>query len=146
MAGEQTASDLIAALNLEPHPEGGFYRQTFRDKNGGERGHSTAIYYLLEKGQRSHWHKVTDAVETWHYYAGAPLALHLSEDGKNISTTTLGPSILDGERPQAIVPANCWQAAESLGEFTLVGCTVAPGFVFESFVMAEPGWQPGRGA
>ncbi|MDQ1195507.1 cupin domain-containing protein [Agrobacterium sp. SORGH_AS 787] len=143
MGAEQSAAAIIAALNLEPHPEGGFYRQTFRDPNGEERGYSTAIYYLLEKGQRSHWHKVIDAVEIWHYYAGAPLSLHMSEDGKSITTVRLGPAILDGEQPQAIVPSNCWQAAESLGDFTLVGCTVAPGFVFDSFVMAEPGWEPG---
>ena len=143
MAAEPSAAAIIAALNLEPHPEGGFYRQTFRDPDGEERGHSTAIYYLLEKGQRSHWHKVIDAVEIWHYYAGAPLSLHLSEDGKGVTTVRLGPGVLDGEQPQAIVPANWWQAAESLGDFTLVGCTVAPGFVFDSFVMAEPGWEPG---
>lgn len=143
MATEPSAAAIIAALNLEPHPEGGFYRQTFRDPNGGERGHSTAIYYLLEKGQRSHWHKVVDAVEVWHYYAGAPLSLHVSEDGESVSTVRLGPAVMAGEQPQAIVPANWWQAAESLGDFTLVGCTVAPGFVFDSFVMAEPGWEPG---
>lgn len=143
MAGGATAAEIIAALDLQPHPEGGYYRQTFRDEAGGERGHSTAIYYLLEKGQRSHWHKVTDAVEIWHYYAGAPLALHVSEDGKGVSTTRLGPDISAGEQPQALVPADWWQAAESLGAYTLVGCTVAPGFVFESFVMAEPGWEPG---
>lgn len=143
MAVEQSAAAIIAALNLKPHPEGGFYRQTFRDPDGPERGHSTAIYYLLEKGQRSHWHKVIDAVEIWHYYAGSALSLHMCEDGKNVSTVRLGPAVLGGEQPQAIVPANWWQAAESLGEFTLVGCTVAPGFVFDSFVMAEPGWAPG---
>lgn len=143
MAVEQSAAAIIAALNLEPHPEGGFYRQTFRDPDGPERGHSTAIYYLLGKGQRSHWHKVIDAVEIWHYYTGSALLLHMCEDGKNVSTVRLGPAVLDGEKPQAIVPANWWQAAESLGEFTLVGCTVAPGFVFDSFVMAEPGWAPG---
>ncbi len=143
MAGGITAKAIIDRLKLEPHPEGGFYRQTFRDENGGERGHSTAIYYLLEKGQRSHWHKVTDAAEIWHYYAGAPLSLHLSQDGRSISTVKLGPAVLEDEHPQAIVPANCWQSAESLGDFTLVGCTVSPGFLFESFVMAEPGWEPG---
>lgn len=143
MEGIDSAEDIIRALNLEPHPEGGFYRQTFRDEEGGERGHSTAIYYLLQKGQRSHWHKVTDAVEVWHHYAGAPLSLHLSEDGKTSTTIRLGPAILNGEHPQAIVPANCWQSAETLGNFTLVGCTVSPGFIFDSFVMAEPRWQPG---
>lgn len=143
MALEMQASAIVAALDLKPHPEGGFYRQTFRDEAGSERGHSTAIYYLLENGQRSHWHKVTDAVEIWHHYAGAPLALHLSDDGKTTRSITLGPSILNGEEPQAIVPADCWQSAESLGDFTLVGCTVAPGFLFEKFVMAPPDWAPG---
>lgn len=96
-----------------------------------------------KRGTRSHWHRVTDAVEVWHYYAGAPITLHLSEDGREVQTFTLGPDILEGERPQVIVPANCWQSAESLGDFTLVGCTVSPGFAFSSFVMAEPGWSPG---
>ncbi|CUX44480.1 conserved hypothetical protein [Agrobacterium tumefaciens str. CFBP 5621] len=143
MATDISAQAIIRELGLEPHPEGGFYHQTFRDKAGGERGHSTAIYYLLEKGDRSHWHRVTDAVEVWHYYAGAPIALHLSQDGREVQTFTLGPAILEGERPQVIVPANCWQSAESLGDFTLVGCTVSPGFAFSSFVMAETGWSPG---
>ncbi|UHS59087.1 cupin domain-containing protein [Agrobacterium vaccinii] len=138
-----SAAAIISELHLEPHPEGGFYRQTFKDGDASERGASTAIYYLLEKGQRSHWHRVTDASEVWHYYVGAPLLLHLSLDGKTIETIRLGPSVLDGERPQAVVPVNGWQSAESLGEFTLVGCTVSPGFTFESFVMAEPGWTPG---
>lgn len=138
-----SAAAIIRELQLEPHPEGGFYRQTFRDGDGNERGTSTAIYYLLEKGQRSHWHRVTDAAEVWHYYAGAPLSLHISLDGKTVETIRLGPSVLAGERPQAIVPANGWQSATSLGEFTLVGCTVSPGFTFESFVMAQPGWTPG---
>lgn len=144
MQGDALSADaIIAELQLEPHPEGGFYRQTFRDGPDDGRGHSTAIYYLLKKGQRSHWHRVVDAAEVWHHYAGAPLHLHMSNDGKSVETLTLGPFLGDGQRPQAIVPANVWQAAESLGDFTLVGCTVAPGFVFESFVMAEPGWSPG---
>ncbi|KQO83366.1 cupin domain-containing protein [Rhizobium sp. Leaf262] len=138
-----SVADIIRELDLEPHPEGGYYRQTFRDAAEGERGHSTAIYYLLEKGQRSHWHRVIDAAEIWHYYAGAALLLHLSVDGKATETVRLGPSVLEGERPQAIVAADCWQSAETLGDYTLVGCTVAPGFTFESFVMAEPGWAPG---
>ncbi|HWT57788.1 MAG TPA: cupin domain-containing protein [Rhizobium sp.] len=135
--------DIIRELGMQPHPEGGWYAETFRDTAGGERGHSTAIYYLLTKGQRSHWHRVHDAVEVWHYYAGAPLSLHRSEDGTASETLTLGTNLSAGERPQAIVPANWWQAAESLGEFTLVGCTVSPGFEFSSFEMAPPGWTPG---
>jgi Uncharacterized conserved protein, COG3542 len=142
----QTAKDIIAALAMQPHPEGGWYTETFRDAHGGPRGHSTAIYYLLEAGQRSHWHRVLPAAEVWHYYPGSPLALHRSDDGETIQTTILGLDLTTGQRPQAVIPAQSWQAAESLGAFTLVGCTVAPGFVFEAFEMAAPGWAPGQKA
>ncbi|AHF85875.1 cupin [Rhizobium leguminosarum bv. trifolii WSM1689] len=135
--------DIIRELGMEPHPEGGWYAQTFRDTAGGERGHSTAIYYLLTRGQRSHWHRVHDAAEVWHYYAGAPLSLHRSEDGTASETLTLGTNLPAGERPQAIIPVNWWQSAETLGDFTLVGCTVSPGFEFSSFEMAPPDWKPG---
>lgn len=134
--------DIARELGMAPHPEGGWYVQTFRDELGGERGHSTAIYYLLRKGERSHWHRVHDAAEVWHYYMGAPLALHIAADGAAGETTVLGTDILNGERPQAVVPANWWQSAETLGDYTLVGCTVAPGFEFSSFEMAPPGWAP----
>ena len=136
-------ADIIAALNMQRHPEGGWYAETFRDEDGGARGHSTAIYYLLEKGERSHWHKVRDAAEVWHYYAGSPLRLLLSEDGITSRHHELGPDIASGARPQVIVPANWWQSAEPMGDWTLVGCTVSPGFTFESFEMAPPGWTPG---
>ncbi|MGO6740581.1 cupin domain-containing protein [Rhizobium ruizarguesonis] len=135
--------DIIRELGMQPHPEGGWYVQTFRDAAGGERGNSTAIYYLLTRGQRSHWHRVHDAAEVWHYYAGAPLSLHRSEDGTASETLTLGTNLFAGERPQAIIPANWWQSAETLGDFTLVGCTVSPGFEFSSFEMAPPDWKPG---
>ena len=135
------AREIIEALGMQRHPEGGWYVETFRDGNGGVRGHSTAIYYLLEAGERSHWHRVRDAAEVWHYYAGDPLLLRIS-DGKTTETVTLGTDLAKGERPQAVVPANAWQAAEPLGRFTLVGCTVAPGFDFASFEMAPPDWQP----
>ncbi|MBX5163783.1 MULTISPECIES: cupin domain-containing protein [unclassified Rhizobium] len=135
--------DIIRELAMQPHPEGGWYAETFRDTAGGERGHSTAIYYLLTRGQRSHWHRVHDAVEVWHYYAGAPLSLHRSEDGTASEALTLGTDLAAGERPQVIIPANWWQSAESLGDFTLVGCTVSPGFTFSSFEMAPSGWTPG---
>ncbi|MBB3542620.1 cupin domain-containing protein [Rhizobium sp. BK399] len=134
--------DIIRELGMQPHPEGGWYVQTFRDTDGGSRGHSTAIYYLLKAGQRSHWHRVRDAVEVWHHYAGAPLALHRSQDGSGRETVVLGTDILKGERPQAVIPANWWQSAETTGDYTLVGCTVAPGFDFASFEMAPPDWQP----
>lgn len=138
------ASDIITTLGMQPHPEGGWYTETWRDPEGGARGHATAIYYLLEKGDRSHWHRVKDAGEVWHYYAGAPLALHISENGITKRTIRLGPNVINGERPQAVVEADVWQAAESLGDFTLVGCTVAPGFDFSAFEMAPPGWSPGK--
>ena len=138
----QSAKDIIRTLGLKPHPEGGYYTETYRDEAGGERGHSTAIYYLLEVDDCSQWHRVTDAVEVWHYYAGAPLALTLSSDGKSAEAHRLGSNIDFGERPQVVVPANWWQTAESLGEWTLVGCTVAPGFEFSSFEMAPKDWRP----
>ncbi|UJW75150.1 cupin domain-containing protein [Rhizobium sp. SL42] len=139
-----TAAEIIETLGMERHPEGGWYVQTFKDDHGGARGHSTAIYYLLEAGERSHWHRVRvrDAAEVWHYYAGAPLALSWSSDGRTVDTIILGTDLLEGERPQAIIAANDWQAAESLGAYTLVGCTVAPGFDFSAFEMAPAGWTP----
>jgi uncharacterized protein len=137
------AKEIIAALGMSPHPEGGWYVETFRDAPEGGRGCSTAIYYLLEQGQRSHWHRVIDAAEVWHFHNGAPLELGLSADGKSSSKEVLGLDLAKGQRPQIIVPANHWQSARSLGAWTFVGCTVAPGFEFTSFEMAPPGWQPG---
>lgn len=137
--------DIIRILGMQPHPEGGWYKETFRDPAGAGRGHSTAIYYLLQAGERSHWHRVRDAAEVWHYHAGDPLRLRISLDGVDLDTVTLGPDIIRGERPQAIVPAGAWQAAETLGAYTLVGCTVAPGFDFTAFEMAPTGWEPGSG-
>jgi predicted cupin superfamily sugar epimerase len=138
------AADIIARLDLKPHPEGGHYRETFRDYDvdGSGRSRSTAIYFLLARGERSHWHRV-DAVEVWHYYAGAPLVLEMAADESGpIRRIKLGPDIAMGERPQGVVAARHWQAAESMGEWTLVGCTVAPGFEFANFEMAPPGWSP----
>ncbi|MGY4574534.1 cupin domain-containing protein [Bradyrhizobium sp. USDA 3256] len=137
-----SAADIIARLALQPHPEGGHYRETFRDArcDANGRAHSTAIYFLLARGERSHWHRI-DAVEMWHYYAGAPLTLRIAEDGAPHSIT-LGPDVARGERPQAIVSADTWQAAESCGDWTLVGCTVAPGFEFAKFELAPKGWEP----
>lgn len=139
-----TAADLIRLLDLQPHPEGGHYRETFRDTRTIETGRaaSTAIYFLLARGERSHWHRV-DAVEVWHYYAGAPLRLEIADDKGSIERLTLGPDIAAGERPQGVVPADAWQAAESLGDWTLVGCTVAPGFAFAGFGLAAKDWTPG---
>jgi predicted cupin superfamily sugar epimerase len=137
-----TASDIIRLLELTPHPEGGHYRETFRDTRtiDGARAVSTAIYFLLARGERSHWHRV-DAVETWHWHAGAPLLLEIAEGAQRISVT-LGPDLASGERPQAIVPAGAWQAAQSQGNWTLVGCTVAPGFEFSGFELAPKDWSP----
>lgn len=132
-----TAGEVVALLGLEPHPEGGWYRQTFRDVAPPEgRGASTAIYFLLEAGQESRWHRV-DAAEVWHHYAGAPLILTIDQ-----ADHRLGPDLAAGERPQAVVPAGVWQKARSLGDWTLVGCTVAPGFEFAGFEMAPAGWAP----
>ena len=137
-----TAAQAIALLGLTRHPEGGWYCETFRDQAGPDgRSRSTAIYYLLERGERSHWHRV-DAIEMWHWHAGAPLTLAIcAEDGQE-ERLTLGNDLAAGERPQGVVPQGWWQAAESLGEWTLVGCTVAPGFEFKGFEMAPPGWSP----
>jgi uncharacterized protein len=137
-----TAKQIIEALKLERHPEGGWYRQTFKDTDGADgRARSTAIFYLLEGGDRSHWHRV-DAVEIWHYHAGAPLELGLSADGKTARNLVLGPDILADQTPQGIVAEGEWQSARSLGDWTLVGCTVAPGFEFSGFEMASDGWTP----
>ena len=138
-----TAADIIRLLDLKPHPEGGHFGETFRDPNTIDgRAVSTAIYFLLARGERSHWHRI-DAVEVWHYHAGAPLVLEMAADEAGpIRRMKLGPDIAMGERPQGVVPAGHWQAAESLGDWTLVGCTVAPGFEFAHFEMAPEGWAP----
>lgn len=138
-----TLDAIALRLGLAPHPEGGFFRETFRDAAGpGGRSHSTAIYYLIGEGHRSAWHRI-DAVETWHYYAGAPIAMRLSHDGIRAETIRLGPDILAGEAPQVVVPRRVWQTAASLGAWTLAGCTVAPGFDFAGFELAPPGFDPG---
>jgi predicted cupin superfamily sugar epimerase len=142
MAKPLSAADLIAQLELKPHPEGGHYRETFRDAclDAEGRARSTAIYFLLARGERSHWHRI-DAVEIWHYYAGHALTLQIiDENGKR--SVRLGPDLAAGEVPQTIVPALAWQAAESAGDWTLVGCTVAPGFEFAGFELAPKGWAP----
>lgn len=149
---DPSARAVITALNLAPHPEKGYYIETFRDtatsasanEEGKERSNLTCIYYLLEgdSGQ-SHWHRVLDAVEVWHHYAGAPLQLSLSwDDGKPVREVVLGKDLENGERPQAVIQRREWQSARSLGAWTLVGCSVAPAFTFEGFEMAAPGWEP----
>jgi predicted cupin superfamily sugar epimerase len=161
------AADIIRLLELAPHPEGGHFRETFRDdvvrfafprlrgtvgvgsranpareQAENSRPASTAIYFLLARGERSHWHRI-DAAELWHFYAGAPLALEIAANEHGpITCVLLGTDLARGERPQAVVPARAWQAAESLGEWTLVGCTVAPGFEFAAFELAPKDWKP----
>ncbi len=141
---EVTAEQLIDQLNLARHPEGGWYAETYRHATGdGARGACTAIYYLLQAGEESAWHRVTDADELWHWYAGAPLTLDIAApDGGRAESHTLGPAVLAGQRPQILVPANAWQSARSQGDWTLVGCTVAPAFDFAAFEMAPDGWSP----
>jgi uncharacterized protein len=139
-----SAAEVIKLLGLAPHPEGGHYRETFRDPRGtANRSASSAIYFLLAAGERSHWHRV-DAAEVWHWYAGSPLALKLWEEGRDVQDICLGAAFSRGERPQAVVRAGVWQAANTLGDWTLVGCTVAPAFQFEGFELAPPGWEPDR--
>jgi predicted cupin superfamily sugar epimerase len=136
-----TAADIIRLLDLQLHPEGGHYRETFRDPRTIEgRSVGTAIYFLLAAGERSHWHRV-DAAEIWHFHAGAPLALEIEGQG----VVTLGVDLAAGQRPQAVVPSGAWQAARSLGDWTLVGCTVAPGFEFAGFELAPDDGSPLEG-
>ena len=138
-----TAQEIVALLGLGPHPEGGYYVQTFADDASGGRPYSTAIYYLLEGGAQGRWHRV-DSAEVWHWYAGAPLRLTISQDGATVSSQVLGPDLAAGERPQVVIGRGDWQGAESLGAWTLVGCTVAPGFDVAHFEMAAKDWSPGR--
>ncbi|WP_439816606.1 cupin domain-containing protein [Zavarzinia sp. CC-PAN008] len=148
MTAALSAETVIALLDLVPHPEGGHYRETFRDAGGsGARAASTAIHYLLRVGEHSHWHRV-DAAEVWHFHAGAPLVLRLWRDGWDaVATHVLGVDLGAGQRPQVVVPAGTWQAARHAAQaapeaWTLVGCTVAPAFEFAGFEMAPPGWAP----
>jgi predicted cupin superfamily sugar epimerase len=136
-----TADEVIALFKLKPHPEGGHYRETFRDALGhGDRAHSTAILFLLKTGEVSRWHKV-DAAEHWHFHGGAPLLLAI-RDGNARREVRLGPDWRAGDVPHAIVPAHAWQSARSLGAWTLVGCSVAPGFDFSGFELAPEDWEP----
>jgi predicted cupin superfamily sugar epimerase len=136
------ADSIIGSLSLQPHPEGGHYRETFRDSREiAGRAASTAIYFLLQAGEVSRWHAV-DSVEVWHFYAGNALEISIKAAGQSRQTIVLGPDIQDGQRPQVIVPAYAWQMARSLGAWTLAGCTVAPGFEFSGFVLAAQTFNP----
>lgn len=135
-----TADEIIRRLDLQPHPEGGWYRQTWQAEDG-PRPSGTCIFFLLRKGERSHWHKV-DATEIWHHYAGASLELRLAETELGPARLhLLGPDLAAGETPQVVVPPHYWQSAKSIGDWTLVGCTVSPGFQFEGFELAAPGFD-----
>ena len=137
-----TAAEVIARLGLKAHPEGGWYRETFRDPREVDgRSVSTAIYYLLDVGEVSEWHRV-NAAEIFHWYAGAPMVITISPNGHDASAHHLGPALDQGQVPHLVVPAGHWQTATSLGAWTLVGCTVAPGFEFAGFEMAPAGWRP----
>ena len=140
-----TVEEICRCLNLQPHPEGGLYAETFRDNQEpshlGPRGHSTAIYFLLQWDKPSAWHRVKDAAEVWHWYGGAPLTLTIGCKGMPHEIQRLGIDLINGERPQAVVPAGCWQTAQTLGAWTLVGCTVAPGFDIAQFELAGTNWE-----
>lgn len=136
------AAAIIARLGLAPHPEGGWYRETWRAESAaGERAGATAIHFLLEAHQRSHWHRV-DAAELWLWHAGSPLSLSITGPDGPAAHHVLGSAVLAGEAPQVLVPAGCWQAAEPLGGWALVSCVVSPGFEFAGFELAAPGWNP----
>jgi predicted cupin superfamily sugar epimerase len=139
-----SAAEIVGLLGLTPHPEGGHFLETFRDPRtlDGGRAVSTAIYFLLARGERSRWHRI-DAVEVWHFYAGAPLLLDIAAAERGpVERVTLGTNLAAAERPQAVVPAHAWQTAASLGDWTLCGCTVAPGFDFSGFELAPNDWTP----
>jgi predicted cupin superfamily sugar epimerase len=140
----QSARAIIEHLNLQPHPEGGWYRETWRaEAEPGHRAGATAIYFLLEAGQRSHWHQV-DAAELWLWHAGAPLRLLIAPSGAGpVTGHLLGPSIAQAQEPQRLVPPHHWQATETIDGWTLVSCIVAPGFDFSGFTLAPEGWAPG---
>lgn len=136
-----TAEEIIDRLGLQPHPEGGHYRQTWVEVPAGERPAGTCIYYLLSTGERSHWHRV-DATEIWHFYAGAPLVLRSAETAAGpVRDQVLGPDLAIGAAPQIIVPKDHWQSARSTGDWTLAGCTVSPGFRYEGYELAPPGFD-----
>lgn len=142
MLDDLSAAEVIATLGLKRHPEGGHFRETFRDPRAVEgRSVGTAIYYLLDLGEVSAWHRV-DAAEIWHWYAGAPMVVTMSVNGHDAEASHLGPDLRRRQRPQLVIPAGAWQTAASLGAWSLVGCTVAPGFEFSGFELAPPDWRP----
>lgn len=144
LPSDPEARRIVEALELAPHPEGGWYRETWREggADAPARGHATAIYFLLESGQHSHWHRV-DAAELWMFHAGHAIDLLIAPDAAGpTETIRIGPDVAAGERPQGIVPQGAWQAARADKGWALVGCIVAPGFDFAGFELAPPGWSP----
>jgi predicted cupin superfamily sugar epimerase len=143
MEATADARSVIEALGLRPHPEGGWYAETWRaPATGDERAVGSAILYLLAAGERSHWHRV-DAAEIWQWSGGDGLELRIWSDGETtVATHRLGGDIAAGDRPQVVVPAGAWQAARPLGSWTLVGCIVTPAFAFAGFELAPPDWEP----
>ena len=138
----ETAEAVVHALGLEPHPEGGWFRETWRAPSpAGERAAASAILYLLAPGERSHWHRV-DAAEIWQWSAGEALELRIAPNGGRVETIRLGGDVTSGEVPQAVVPKGAWQSARPLGGWGLVGCIVAPAFEYAGFELALPGWEP----
>jgi uncharacterized protein len=140
---DNSASEIIAQLGLQPHPEGGWYRETWRSEvTSGQRAGATAILFLLDEGERSHWHRV-DAAELWLWHAGAPMTLQIAaNEGSAPTRSRLGSDVLNGEMPQLLVPSSHWQAAEPDGGWTLVSCVVSPAFDFSGFELAAPDWSP----
>lgn len=138
-----TAQELVKKLDLSPHPEGGYYKRTYQNEKGPEgRGHATAIYYLLEGGRFNKWHRV-DADELWFWHAGTSLTLEVDFKQQGVQSLTLGPNVIAGERPQLLAPAHDWQRAKSNGDWTLVSCSVSPGFTFDKYELIEdPSWHP----
>ncbi|TMD29166.1 MAG: cupin domain-containing protein [Chloroflexi bacterium] len=138
------AREVIERLALRPHPEGGWYAETWRaDAELGARAAGSAIFFLLAAGERSHWHRVIDAAEVWLFHAGGALELRIQpRPGDPVAAITIGPELAAGQRPQAVVPAGAWQAARPLGAWTLVSCVVVPAFEFSSFELAPEGWEP----
>jgi predicted cupin superfamily sugar epimerase len=137
-----TPDEIIQTLDLQPHPEGGHYAETWRGEPvADDRAAGTAIHYLLRAGERSHWHRV-DATELWLFHAGGPLSLDVAVSGRSTERVVIGPDLRSGERPQHVVPASAWQTAAPLGSWTLVTCIVVPGFTFDGFELAPDGWTP----
>lgn len=136
-----TAEALIEQLGLRPHPEGGAYVEVYRPPSEG-RPAVSLIYYLLRRGERSHWHRVRDAVEIWHFYGGDPLRLSTWTTGRAVEHTVIGSDLAAGLEPHAVVEADVWQAAETVGDWSLCGCTVTPAFDFAAFELAPPDWSP----